>query len=469
MSVLPSDRSNFRNSSRSQWPYGSGESDNWESRIDSEQMFQLIDTLLPFEACLYHQVLPLSIEKTNLHLGMVSPDDDIALEYVRRILAYVNYSLVAHRLPNDVHQNMLSAYLNYVGQRGNQKPPRVKPTRPARKVIEPELHAQTNPKQQAGSEAFHSQPYTAQSHESPSSPSSTKSSAESVQPVAATAYSAQPKRASFYQDDQATLITDIQDELPTDELPAHTDTANRQLDQSVSAPTVQPPLSATTEVRSSSSELVMPDLPPAPPPHIVLPPVLELRPKYIATPIANLSKLPPTDLLPELLARVLAEGIGRLFFEQQPTSGRILWSQNGVLQATLEELLPAQMQAIITELKKLSGLPPEPIHTAQQVEIERIYQNARILLRFRFMPGTYGEEATLQVLRGAALKFRQQQNSMERDVLGFVDQLQRKVDELVEHVTTNSSAISHETVAKLRAVILSLSEKLSQLEASERS
>lgn len=430
-------------------------------------MFQLIDTLLPFEACLYHQVLPLSIEKTSLHLGMVSPDDGIALEYVRRILAYVNYSLVTHRLPNDVHQNMLSAYLNYVGQRGNQKPARIKPARPPRKL--PEVNVQASPEPQVTTvKAPYPQTPTGQPDRLFSSNDSTKSEScsDQLQPDDTTLSFAQPKTAPFRQDDQETLITDIRDELSL-----HAEITSRQLDQldqSVAAATMQSPSPAITETQSSSPASSLPELPPVPPPHIVLPPVLELSPKYAASPIADLTKLPPANLVPELLARVLTGGIGRLFFEQQQTSGRILWSRDGVLQETLEGLLPVQMQAIVGELKKLSGLPPEPAHTAQQVEIERIYQNARILLRFRFMPGTYGEEATLQVLRGAALKFRQQQHSIEHDVLGFVDQLQRKIDELVEHVTANSSAISHETMAKLRAVIVSLSKKLSQLETLER-
>jgi type II secretory ATPase GspE/PulE/Tfp pilus assembly ATPase PilB-like protein len=200
---------------------------------------------------------------------------------------------------------------------------------------------------------------------------------------------------------------------------------------------------------------------------IVLPPTLELHPRYLASPIADLVKLPATDLVAELLARVLAGGIGRLFFEQQQSQGRILWSQNGVLQATLEGLLPDQMHTIVDELKTLSNLPLTPLTTPRQIEIERIYQNARLLLRFRFMPGNYGEEATLQVLRGAALKFHHQQQSTGtgHELLGFAEHLQRKVDELLDHAQSDPSVLADDTLSRLRSVVIGLGDKLSRLEA----
>jgi CO dehydrogenase/acetyl-CoA synthase alpha subunit len=63
------------------------------------------------------------------------------------------------------------------------------------------------------------------------------------------------------------------------------------------------------------------------------------------------------------------------------------------------------------------------------VEIERSYQQEGLLLRLRVMPGTHGEEATLQVLRGVALKFyqRQQLDKLSQDALKLAQQLQRKL------------------------------------------
>lgn len=58
----------------------------------------------------------------------------------------------------------------------------------------------------------------------------------------------------------------------------------------------------------------------------------------------------------------------------------------------------------------------------------------------RVTPGKYGEEATLQVLRGAALKFYKQQQlvSMGQEAMEFAQQLQSKINELYVHSHSQS-------------------------------
>ncbi|MCY7407795.1 MAG: hypothetical protein LH631_10570 [Alkalinema sp. CAN_BIN05] len=58
---------------------------------DRDTIFSLIDQVLPFEACLYHQVLPLLLMDNQLRLGMVDLVDVSALEYLRKVLAYFQY------------------------------------------------------------------------------------------------------------------------------------------------------------------------------------------------------------------------------------------------------------------------------------------------------------------------------------------------------------------------------------------
>jgi selenocysteine lyase/cysteine desulfurase len=61
-----------------------------------------------------------------------------------------------------------------------------------------------------------------------------------------------------------------------------------------------------------------------------------------------------------------------------------------------------------------------------------MYEGNELLLRLRVMPGNRGEEATLQVLRGAALRFYQQQqlSHLSQDALGLAEQLQKKVNQI---------------------------------------
>jgi type II secretory ATPase GspE/PulE/Tfp pilus assembly ATPase PilB-like protein len=186
--------------------------------------------------------------------------------------------------------------------------------------------------------------------------------------------------------------------------------------------------SADKKTQESTSERSLFNLP------ILLIPVPDLL-----LPVEQLATLQPKKLLTELLGRLLAGGIGRLYLERQPYEGRILWSDNGVLQSVLEKLPLSVFQGVLNQLKRLANLPVTTFAEAKQVEKECLYQENRLLLRLRVMPGMYGEEATLQVLRGAALKFYQQQQlaGLSRDAIGISQQLSYKLHELQQRLVLN--------------------------------
>jgi type II secretory ATPase GspE/PulE/Tfp pilus assembly ATPase PilB-like protein len=199
-------------------------------------------------------------------------------------------------------------------------------------------------------------------------------------------------------------------------------------------------------------------------------PALELQ-VNLAKPIEELVKLPPKLLFQELLGRALVGGIGRLYFERQNEFGRVLWSQNGVLQSVVEHLELPLFQGMIHELKLLTRMPLIPIQTAKQVEIERLYQDARMLLRCRFIPTERGEEATIQVLRGVALKFYQQQQlaTLERDALTIAKQLQTKVSQIRDRAFSEGSlsAARIEVLPALTQLLRHIEEQIGTLQESK--
>lgn len=319
------------------------------AKMDSDRIFQLIDTVVPFEACLYYQVLPLSLEGNMFKLGVVDAGDDSALDYVQRILAYMNCSVTTEQISPETQRSMLSAYLLH----GNQ-------------VTEPI---------QASSGALASPvetPETATKRETADG----RPPAETVQPPP-TPETAKPKRSK-------------------------------------SSPPVDPTVAA--EAAPIPSGL----------------PVLEVKALHLSSPVEVLTTLPAPQLLQELLGRVLLDGIGRLFFERQQLQGRILWSQDGVLKSMVEGIEPLLFQDVIDELKRLTDMPAARVEHPKQVEVERVYRKTHLLLRLRVMPANGGEEATLQVLRGAALRFyqKQQLSNLSRDALRLAEELQRKVNEI---------------------------------------
>lgn len=324
-----------------------------DSRLNTAQMLSLIDSIFPFEACLYHEIIPLSVESSYLYLGMVNPTDPAALDFARRQVSFIRCSLVPLSVDADWQRKMLSKYLSH--------------------------SARTKPQSQSANQL---------SSRLPSAPG----------------------------DELMTFIVDSPDNLqidspvrPASPRPAiaYPDIPESQLPESL------PLESLPLESRLTESQ----------------PLDLTLDPDLSQVPIDQLHLLPPYELTQALLKQVLTEGIGRLYLERQITNGRILWSKDGVVQAALTDLSAEQIQSIINELKRLTHLPLLPTSEPKQADIERLYKGDRVLLRLRLMAGTHGEEATLQVLRGAALKFYEQQQlrQMGEEAITAAHALQKRI------------------------------------------
>ncbi|NDJ19594.1 hypothetical protein [Myxacorys almedinensis] len=329
--------------------------------VDTKTAFQLVDRVLPFEACLYHQVLPLSLEEGCLRLGMVTLEDATALEYVRRLVGFMNYTLAPQSISSESHYGAMSAYLHYSQERQNasfqpQSPPAEGATSDIQEKIAPKATIDFHAKET----------YIV------ASPDELDYEAASDAPSLSLVPS---------QGDGAALLTPLPD-------------------QGVALESALPTLEVSTQHLNSAVEI--------------------------------LAQLPPAQLLQELLGRILLDGIGRLYLERQATHGRVLWSQNGVLQSVINELPLPAFQGLLDELKQLTHLPMTPLRDVKQVEIERLCQKNRVLLRLRMTPNMDGEAATLQILRGAALKFyqKQQLTNLSRDALCIAKELQKKLSEL---------------------------------------
>lgn len=406
----------------------------WVKRLDVEQMFTLISGVLPLEACLYYQVLPLFLDGNRLYLGMVTPNDTSALEYVRRIVSYLNYSLVPRAITYDALQVALTGYLNYTG---NQPSGTAKP----REMF-----------------SYGHYRHSAQSH------------IERVD---------QSARPTLILDDPEELIENFESTRMPDPVapppkipasPAPLPPPVHPVDE-IASESVETVEAVNDHVLTPSSSQPLPKAESVPSP--VLPtlidsvPQLDIQANYLSSPIDVLATLPAQEMLHELLARVLVGGIGRLYFECHPQYGRVLWSQDGVLQSVVDKLPLAVFNQLLTELKRVAELPLTALSKPQNAEIERLYDRNRVLLRFRFMPNQYGEEATLQVLRGAALRFyqRQQLSKLKRDALGIAKQLQTKLNEIRDraYAEPGLAAARFEALPALNELLHNLEEQIDHL------
>ena len=349
-----------------------------QDRNNQEQLFSLIDTILSFEACLYHQILPFKLENNHLLLGIVNPKDEEALSYVSSILGYMNYSVTTEQIKADIHRKILSAYLNHKNRTQGSS---------ALEILRSVKISVNN-----GSE----NPVVNNSNAKVAPTESNESSVNNI-----------TSRQNPSQEQEHIKLQE-----------------NIKLDESAIG---------SKPVNSSS--------------------VLDLPQTDSSICIDKILTLPPRRMLEELLARVLNAGIGRLYLERRPYHGRILWSENGVIQSTLEELQLSVFQGVLNELKRFTGLPITTIAETQQIEKEYLYQKQRLLLRLQVMPGMYGEKATLQALRGTALEFYQNQqvSRLSEDALSISQQLSYKLHE-IQAKLLQSSNNNPEKIESLRTL-----------------
>ncbi len=359
---------------------------------NQEAIFKLIDSVVSLEFCLHYQVLPLELEDNYLTVGMINTKDKTALNFIRPIAASLHYSLEIQSITPQEHQLVLAAYLKKSSLvPGHQKNQQNQSSRD--RSLDKETMIDEQMFQQ--------------------SPSSLDSS-QTISEVPRQKRQATKSSNSLHE--RPTLIVDSENNTEDNQPP--------QVQIISSEPQIHQ-LQAVSEIEGISETIAVPIIQSAQ--ESVSAPVLELQAKHKQLSIENLAALEPKQLWQELLAKILDGGIGRLYLKRDPNYGRILWSRDGVIQSSLDQVKLNVFEHIIREVKTLGKQPLNPIKKPKKVAIERIYNHERILLRLEFFVGKSGDEITIQVLRGEALEFyeqRQVEKSIEQAIY-FAEKMEK--------------------------------------------
>ncbi|MEM9770611.1 MAG: hypothetical protein AAF889_03250 [Cyanobacteria bacterium P01_D01_bin.73] len=530
--------------------------------IVPEQMFALIDNLLPFEVCLYHQVLPLSIRESTLFLGAVHPDESEGLKYVQALLAHTPYTIALKPIAAATQQHYLSAFLSYDRQIKEAGEDLIEHSAEMALADDStyagfldDSEASTIPDGRRFDSMGQKETVIAAAAEDTDGAEldatvvAPASDAETAAPAGSGVDSADASDSDLDEESDLpptvgvdlaaiasknSLENELEDELEDDSLEAADDPANaiamnsEQLEaqmDTVIAPTnvaaeeliphhsgaLQdvprqiPPSDREDEAKAAAdaneeedpgsfaeefeAALAAEDVPPgayvvgdrvvqlpteAPvnttSSSIGLPPPKPTPAKLVFDQVdenlspEELGELPPRALTQALLRRSIVQGIGRLFLERHENHGRILCSQDGVLEAVLDPIPIPSFQGVINELKLLAEAPLIQAERSKQIDMERIHKEELLLLRLRLSPGSHGEEATLQVLRGAALKFYQQQqlSKLGQNALSLARRLQQEVAEIEarSRLLTEIGTDSFPSVPELRQLVRYISTTL---------
>ncbi|NJQ98494.1 MAG: hypothetical protein HC784_14685 [Hydrococcus sp. CSU_1_8] len=409
-----------------------GSQTHW-SPSNFEPVFRLIDSHIPKGSCINYQILPLSLVEKCLTVGMVNLKNTAALDYIRSLVSDRDYTLKVQPIDSKALQLILSAYSNSTQslEPQSQSEPQLtnlsETDKPLVNIHEQPTLLVARPEQLMPG-------WTEESVNSPSSVSSNPPSTSSQQESSPTI----PKISTDF-NEQPTLLVDRPEQLMsglvgTDE--ASFLQQNVKLSSQLATPQPGNATSSSSEPQSySASESV----------------------EFFVD-------LSPQKLWQELLTRVISEGIGRLYFERQPDRGRIFWSKNGVLQLSLEKIAPSVFQGAIDEFKRFVQLSSTPVQQAKKGELERVYRQERLLLRWQIIPGKYGEEGTLQVLRGKASQLYQQRqiDELGSQAIRMAESLERKLRQIQSLSRVNPTSV--EIVANLRKVVEKIERHLDSLD-----
>jgi hypothetical protein len=192
-------------------------------------------------------------------------------------------------------------------------------------------------------------------------------------------------------------------------------------------------------------------------------PELKVQAPYRHQPLERLSHLGSDQFLQEVLFRILQAGVWRLYLERGEMTYRLILSQNGVTQSNL--LISVKVfEGLLNQLKQLAGLPQTGLEQPRVIDLERLYQGETVLLRLRFAIGSFGEQATVQVVRGEASKFYERQTlaKLGQDTAKLVDQLQSKLSEIHSLNTMNPGRLvqSEQELSPLYQSLIDLDQNL---------
>lgn len=355
------------------------------SQITSEYeaAFGLIDVVFSLESCLHHQILPLELLDNHLVVGMVDPKNIETIKFIHPILQSLGYGFHVQALDVQAHQLIIATYL--------QRPPNSSPSSGA----DPNNHSVGN-----------------------SSPAhSAKDHSNSLPMQVSDNYS--PTIFEDYSDDEEVEDQELL-ESPSHNLHDRPTLIVNGINSS--ADEIKPPPSAMSfEYENSRIFSSQPQIDNTLFNQVatdnsfvqhseekkISPPVIE-EPVQPDNPIQGLIDLPPKLLWQELLSGAISGGIGRLFFRQLATHGHIMCSRDGVIQSSLEDVPLDVFSEVVKEIKKMAKLPLTKLKKNKKVALQKFHDQERVLLRGEFFIGEFGDEITLQVLRGQALHFYEQ-------------------------------------------------------------
>ncbi|VEP12920.1 Type II secretory pathway, ATPase PulE/Tfp pilus assembly pathway, ATPase PilB [Hyella patelloides LEGE 07179] len=419
---------------------------------DYEAVFNLIDSVFSLECCLHYQILPLELSDNHLVLGMVDPKDKKTIQHIQPLISSLDYSFHTQAIDAQTHQLVLAAYLKKGNPSNSSSNNSIQPsklTTTSATLIDLPEEAKSNsslnnsatlidlPEEAKSNSSLNNSATLIDLPEEAKSNSSLNNSATLID--LPEQQEATPSAKELYER-PTFIVNNKQEKITNKEEQSQIFFSEPQINN------VEVTNNTSICTHKKSEQNIH----------------LALKANYSASPLESLINLPPESLWQELLSRIVSKGIGRLYLQQHHNYGRILCCQDGIVQSSLDKVPLALFEEIIKEIKMMAKLPLTKLKKAQKVALQRYYNHERVLLRIEFLIGKLGEEITLQVLRGQALKFYEQ--SQADKTLDQAIYLAQKLEKSLKKIRRCQNSANVGDLSTLKAIMRQVEKQLNLLE-----
>ena len=381
----------------------------------------LIDAIFALESCLQYQIVPLELFDNHLIVGMVDPKDRDTIRHISTITSSSGYSFYVQSIEAKTHQLILAAYLK-LGSANS-----VDSTKAPQKFV--------------AEDSFSKHPQI-----------------ETALPVidkSATLFDLPPEEINSLKRDKIDKSATLFD-LPPEEI------------NSVKEPykKIESIAKASEKSRIVFSEpqinLLQGD-------NIVTSdssieyqtPIIDVQAQNVDKYLESFKNLPPRQLWQKLLNTILEEGTGKLCLQQNLNSGSIIYYQNEIAQSSLKKLPLDTFEAIIKEIKIMAQLPSNKLERAKKIAVKKFHNYQKVLLRIELLIGEFGEEATVQIMSGRALKIYEQKQSDK--TLEQAISLGKKLEKALIKINLNQKAVPFRELENLKVIVKRIENQLNQL------
>ena len=391
---------------------------------NSKNIFELIDAVFPIDSCWHYQVLPLSLKKSNLEIGMINPNNRESLKFVNSIAKVFKYNLNIKSIDVQTLQIILDSYPQNLP---DSKQNRSKESRTIIEatVVEENFEPDKFPSSNSNlRRKFADSAPTVISQTAPQSHPQSKNIASDLGDLPADLDFLKDLDLSTPENSQSASIekngSKTLYEIPPEFSNQHSYNSNN-LDNKQTVISNNP--AELLDQHQSDIELAQAQISDL---------IAEVSNQIKEPEKANSNFLAKLDFKlswQKLLEQAFEYGTEEIELIRYSDRGSINAKQNRISQSSLEQIPLPIFCSLIDEIKRMAKIPLNLSNHPKKIVLERFYQQERILLRLEFTVKDENEAAVIQIFRGDNLiAYEQDQmNKMSEQALYFAKQLERSL------------------------------------------